>query len=313
MFIKDLKEVSFGYNQKWRYAPLPYGSVSTNRILEYCRHGVITKKEVAIMQYLSHFKAAPVSMLKSSIPLLKDDEESTIKEKMEVLVRDRILNSFVLTDEYPDDVKYDRDALTFYTLDHGGQTILKSVCNSELLNQWNPADALMSSVKVKKLIMIEKLYDRLLSECDISYIRTKVRYGASDAQFVPNFEFAFEEEADEEGRKYKTYLIEALCNEDIEQRSDTEFFNKIVRYSKLLNNQSNAWKHFFPQSVTIPSLIVLCDDIRCANIMSRQIDELPLSNVRYLIMDKDKPLSLCFYKYADNALHNVKAVAFSKK
>lgn len=319
MYIQNYKDLTVGFEQRWKYQPLYYGSVSSDRILELCARGAITKAEVAVMKFLMKVKIAPVELIQACVKEVKEMNANDLTSRLRQLVKFRIMNSCVFTDVPVQIADYDELACEFFCLDYGALTILRSVNNSLLLDEWKAVDCMMTGLQAKRQCMLIELIKRLYEEIPdkVGYVHSHKIYGKKGTRFVPKLEFGIldtSNENDEFKNCYKTYLVEVVTDEDMYQGVESELFNKLTRYGNLLDTSEDEdkWRLYFTESVTIPTVILLSDGLRSASISAKQVADIGIAKSRYCILDDKKDLSKCFYRYNGADLVPVNLLAFAK-
>lgn len=291
--IKNYQEITNGYSQKFYYQPLHFGSASSAKILELCDKGTIGQLEVAIMRYLLKFRLAAFSQIERDF--LSDKKAGEVEEektKLLNLVRDRVLNVFILTNEkVSENTRMPKEGEMFFTLDYGAITLLRSLLNDETLDDWKASDALMSDVKVKKACMMIDLYSRLKDEAILNFFNGKTLYSASKVRFSPKATFS---------ARGKVFFVEALTEFDTFVGNDSYLFDKLAKFENFLNNEV-AWKYFFEDQDEAPILIILCENEKTADIFSKRVNELNIPYVYYLCMREGEEIYKSFYMYKENS------------
>lgn len=302
MLLQSYKEINENYDQKFYYPPLSFGSVSTNRIFELLNHKVISKNEVKVMQYLYKFKFASLDMIVKYV--LSDlDDKDKFKQNLIHLVKQRILNMFIMTDEDPENIRFSYDGEIFFTLDFGAIVVLRSLLKDENIDDFKTTDLMMHGSKVAKYLMCQELYFRLLRDCP-----NALKY------YVPSQNYAVYQTKFENKATFKVgdnvYFLETITESDIYDGSDSKLFAKLTKYEKFLDSDK-IWQYYFDNLKNAPILILLCDTYEAASKMAPQIAQLSIPYVRYICLDTDKPMKEAFYKFENNSLIPILANSFS--
>ena len=237
MLVKDICDIGLGFTQEFKYTPLAFGSFSSNRILELVKTGAITKDDVKVCQYLYKFKCAPLEYILRDIPEL-DPRKTT--RNMQSLIRNRILNAFVLTNSK--DKYNDVEGLVFYTLDYGAILLLRCLIDDENLENWKATDLFMTGAKVRKALMCIDFYSQLKN---LEFYEPNVMYASFGAKIKTGTVF---------NQNGKTFLTEFVNRIDLFESSETKIIEKISRYDQLL--ETDGWTFYFKEK---PTLLIVCD------------------------------------------------------
>lgn len=306
MFVNSYKDVKDDQYQKFYYPPESYGSYSSEKIMEMMKLKTITKREVTVMKYLYKFNFAPISyIVRDLFSEYSENEIKDLKEKLIYLAKKRIFNMFNLTTEYPQDVNFDFNAEIFFTLDFGAIAILRSLLSDENIDNWKAKNLICTSNKVRKKLMVIDFYQRVKAECGEDAINSfvvKQSFSFRGTRFSNRATLKLRE---------KYFLLEAICDFDLYDGSETYILNKLRNYEEMFNHE-NVWTYYFDNTEAIPVLIILCDTKNCAERIARQMEGWNIPHVRYICMDEDKKLSEAFYKY-ENGLIPVIAESFAPK
>ena len=237
MLVKDICDIGLGFTQEFKYTPLAFGSFSSNRILELVKTGAIDKDDVKVCQYLYKFKCAPLEYILRDIP---DLDPRKVSRNMQSLIRNRILNAFVLTNSK--DKYNDVDGLVFYTLDYGAILLLRCLIDDENLENWKATDLFMTGGKVRKALMCIDFYSQLK---EVEFYEPNVVYASFGAKIKTGAVFK------QDG---KVFLTEFVNKTDLLESSETKIVEKILRYNQLL--ETDGWTYYFEKK---PILLIVCD------------------------------------------------------
>ena len=270
MVIRDIKEIKDGFVQKFYYTPLPFGSVSHNRILELIQANALNKEDVAVMKYLYHFKCAPVSYIIKDV--LPEKDATTLRRRLLDLVKQRILNAFILTNTEDQEFTSSGSEI-FFTVDYCAIAILKSGLNDENLDNWKGSDLFMTGVKVKKCLEIIDFY-RLVSQ-HVDYFTVGSLYKAYNSVVRTKATIKMNN---------TIFLTEVVDADDVYEATDSKMLEKILRYEQILGTE--GWSNYFPDSDNPPILLILADTLKSADVYCKRIGETRIPNIRYFVLDE---------------------------
>lgn len=301
------KEVKDDQYQKFYYQPESYGSYSTEKIMEMMKLKTITKREVDVMRYLYRLDFAPISyIVRDLFPEYGDKEVLELRERLILLAKKRVFNMFTLVNEYPQDVRFDMDREIFFTLDFGAIAILRSLIPDEDIDNWKAKGLVMTSNKVRKKLMMSEFYHRVKDECGEEAIDSLV--------LDKPFSFGGNRFSSRAVLKLrgKYFLLEAVCDFDLYDGSETYILNKLRNYEEMFERNS-VISYYFDEAEAVPVLIIVCDERHCADRIAHQMEGWSIPNVRYICLDEEKPLREAFYRYDNGELIPVIAETFAKK
>lgn len=270
MLVKDINDIGLGFRQEFKYAPLAFGSFSTNRLLDLVKTKAINSDDVAVCQYLYKFKCAPLEYILRDV---KGIDEREVTRKMDSLVRNRILNSFVLTnakDEY-DSV----NGLVFYCLDYGAILLLRCLIDDENLENWKATDLIMTGGKVKKALMCIDFYSQLKK---VEFYTPSVVYASFGSKIKAGAVFKQDEQI---------FLAEFVNKTDLLESSETKIIEKILNYEKLLEIGDPAgWTYYFDKK---PVLLIVADCKETKETIKKRLQGSKLEAVQYAICKAPEP------------------------
>lgn len=142
-------------------------TVSQATIVKMKNSGMLTLEDIEIAKYLAefHFATLPqlLKYLRVKFPEFEKKELEIFKERLNLLVSNRVLNKFMLTDTKVRKTVHD-DAFQIYCLDLGGKYLLGnySQCN---LDSWNTALNMKSPALIFKALDIGEFYMNILETC----------------------------------------------------------------------------------------------------------------------------------------------------
>lgn len=257
MIVQEIKDIGLGYTQSFKYQPLNFGSVSVNKIVDLIESGMIDKDIANIALYLYKFKCAPMDYILRDVEV--SDERKVIR-KMDELIRNRIFNEFVLTDNRED---FTNKGLVFYTLDYGAILLFRIYADKlrmkgiedENLEAWKSTDLFMPGSKVKRALMVIDLCANLPNA---NRFDTYVLYRSYGTKIRS---YAVIKQGEE------TYLAEMVCDEDIIEEGETKMTEKLLRYEQLLGTE--GWTYYFDKK---PTLLVVAASEKIRKKMQKRLE-----------------------------------------
>lgn len=262
MLVKDIGDIGLGFRQEFKYAPLAFGSFSTNRLLDLVRTKVINSDDVAVCQYLYKFKCAPLEYILRDV---KDIDEREVTRKMDSLVRNRILNAFVLTNAK--DKFDDVNGTVFYCLDYGAILLLRCLIDDENLENWKATDLIMTGGKVKKALMCIDTYTQLK---EVEFYTTGVTYASYGAKIKTGATFKQDDQI---------FLTEFVNKTDLMECGETKIIEKILSYEKLLETgDPQGWTYYFEKK---PILLIISDCKETKETMKKRLQGGKIETIQY--------------------------------
>lgn len=262
MIVKELDDIQIGYTQAFKYAPLTFGSYSSNKILALCEAKIIDKDVVTIARYLYKFGCAPLGYILRDHPKM---DARKITRKMPELVRNRIFNSFILVSN---NERFTTDGLVFYTLDYGAILLLRSLIEDENLENWKATDLFMTGIKTKKALMIIDFYNSLKN---VEFFNPYMMYASYGAKIKTKAVFK---------QDNQVYLVECVTKDDLADSSDTAITEKLLHYSQLLGTE--GWTYYFQE---LPILLILVDSDEAKEIVKKRLEGCNIPKIQYSTLE----------------------------
>lgn len=269
MIVKEVNEIGLGFSQSFKYTPLNFGSVITSRIVEMIKAGTIDKDIGKVALYLYKFKCAPMDYILRDCNL--EDNRKTIR-KMDELVRNRIFNEFVLTDNQEE---FTNDGLVFYTLDYGAILLfrlyedklrLKGI-EDENLESWKATDLFMPGTKVKRALMT---IDLCASMPNAERFDTYVLYRSYGTKIRTYATVKQDEEI---------YLAEMLTDGDVIEEGEAKMTEKLLRYEQLLG--TDGWTYYFDKE---PTLLIVAASEKIKKTIEKRLEGCQIPKIQYEVL-----------------------------
>lgn len=263
MYIKDsetLQSIPDGYKQVFKNKFST--SIAQFQILDMKNSGVLTERDLAITKLLFKHRFATLYQIYDYLKEIgmltqkkaKEGEEvqetsiNSIKSRLEKLVKNRILNEFMLS-LIPDN-RIESDALIIYCLDLGGKYLLKSYSDEDT-SDWYSAMNYKASSHISKDLLITDFYLKLLHSCKskVRYFEVKPLRKSEKINIIPSFEFGLMH-----NDKMRYFVCEVVREVDIPDH----FTKKVDKLEKLI--ETNAWKKYFYDTDSAPVLMIIAED-----------------------------------------------------
>ena len=172
-------------------------NIGQKEIVKMKNNGVITNRDLCITKFLFKFKFATLDQLYKYLWLIDDKDEDIaskqiIKNRLDKLVKYRILNKFMLTKDVTAEVIC-REALEIYCLDLGGRYLL-SHYSSEDTTDWYSIVNMKSSDIINKDLFVTSFYLSILSTCPnkLVYFNVEPDIRVAKKNVIPSFDFCLD-------------------------------------------------------------------------------------------------------------------------
>lgn len=237
-------------------------NIGQKEIVKMKHNDIITDRDLVIAKFLFKFTFATAKQI---YRLLNEDiNKSNIKNRLDKLVKYRILNKFMLGVTESDEIA--SDALEIYCLDLGGRYLLANYSNEDT-SDWFSIINMKSSQNISKNLLATEFYLRLKETCEekIVYFKLLPELRVNKKNVIPSFELCMNI-----GGVNKYFLGEIVRDDEIPNL----FRNRVEKLESLLDTQ--AWKKYFYDVDSFPSLFVFTDNdqlaIHCAKMLSATFD-----------------------------------------
>lgn len=248
MYIKKTEtNLSFNGKYKQAFANVYTTNIIHSEILKMKNKDIITEDDLTLVKLAYKFKFLTAEFLPLVVFV---DPKINIKERLEFLVKNRILNKFILSEE-KEVKKFPADALVFYTLDAGGKTLLSKFSrHMNKMANWNVAETYMGAENIGKSITNLKFYNQLCATCGemIEDFIVFPQYRLKEMLLIPSFMFYLQKDG-----KRKYYIGEIVTKVE----APVDFKAKAINIESIL--MTNAWRKYFSDIEEHPTLLLLCE------------------------------------------------------
>lgn len=277
-------------------------NVGKNEIIKMKNNNVITDRDVTITKFLFQFRFATVDQIYRFLG--ENKTKINIKNRLDKLVKYRVLNKFMLSEIEEDRIA--PDAFEIYCLDLGGRYLLSNYSNEDTTD-WYSTINMKSSEIISKNILVTEFYLRLMEICPekVSYFKVEPDFRVGKKNVIPSFEMCLKI-----GGQNKYYLGEVVREYDF----PIYFREKAMKLESLLC--TNAWKKYYYDSETPPILFVFTDTDLTALETGKMISE--TSEIKNFRLSTDERVKRTLYdtgaflRYLPEKelLQEIKAVTF---
>lgn len=281
----------------------PVTTLMHEEIIRMRHNGLITDDDLKVVKFIFDFRFATPEIVASY--LNSQETVENIKGRLDKLVKNRILNKFVLSRLPMDSLP--PDALYVYCLDLGGKTLLSQYSTCDVAN-WTTAKTNWSSENIGYDLVTVKFYIQLMNTCGskVDYFKSNPEYRINKNVVVPSFEFCLKI-----GGIRKYFIGEIVRDFDIPMG----FRVKSEKLESILCTK--AWmKYFHDADGNAPVLFLLGENDEVALESARIISTVSGIGAFRLTTDEriNRPLNEggAFLKYNEekNVLQAIKASTF---
>lgn len=240
-----LSNIPNDYRQTFRY-PLSVASVSKQAIMKMKLAGTITERDIKICHFLfTHTFATALQIQKY---FAGEYEYQSIKNRLDKLVQNRIINQFSLGEVEGE--KIETDALMIYCLDFGGKYLVTHFTNEDTTD-WFSHENVQGSENIARDLMITEFYLQLMSSVPdkVQHFKKNPNMRVNGKNIVPAFEFSYQHGFE------KKYIVGEVVRSN---EAFVTFKDKIHKVEPLFT--TNAWRKFFVDVEIPPALFVLTED-----------------------------------------------------
>lgn len=238
---------SFGADYKQVFQNKPVTTLMHEEIIRMRFNGLITDEDVKVIKFIFDFKFATPSIIADF--LNNGEAIETITSRLDRLVKNRILNKFMLSMLPEDTIAH--DALCIYCLDLGGKTLLSQYSHCDIAN-WNTTKNYWSSENIGYALVTANFYVQLLKTCPnkYEYFKSHPEYRINKMVVIPSFEFCVKVNGT---RKY--FIGEIVRDFDI----PIGFRSKCEKLESILCTK--AWmKYFHDAEGVVPVLFLISEN-----------------------------------------------------
>lgn len=277
-------------------------NIGKNEIIKMKNNNVITDRDVTIATFLFQFKFATAEQI---YKLLGEDKTKVnLKNRLDKLVKYRVLNKFMLS-EFEEE-KVASDAYEIYCLDLGGRYLLSHYSNEDTTD-WYSTINMRTSEIISRNILTTEIYLRIMQTCPNKLVHFKlepeIRVGKKNV--IPAFEMAMKING-----QIKYFVGEIVREYDF----PSYFREKAFKLESLLT--TNAWKKYYYDTDTSPILFVFSDSDLTALESGKLINE--TTEIKSFRLSTDERIQRelfdtgAFLRYLpeEEVLQEIKAVTF---
>lgn len=235
-------------------------NVGSNEIVKMMNNKELRDEDLAIAKML--FKLRFLSLTQITRLLKIGNDEASVLAKLNKLVKNRIVNEFVLTDEITDN--YNENAFKIYCLDLGGKYLLENYSEEDVFNWYSTVN--MKSVSIiSKLMVASELYVRLMETCPekVLYFNLLPELRMKTKVVIPTFEVGIKSTLGD-----KTIVGDVVEELDCERR----FRERVSIMDSIFDTK--CWKKFYGNSDTPPIMFLIATDDITALRFSKGISDM---------------------------------------
>jgi hypothetical protein len=177
---------SFGPDYKQIFQNKPVHTLMHEEIIRMRHNGLITDDDLKVVKFIFDFRFVTPEIIASYLNTQETVEN--IKNRLDKLVKNRILNKFMLSMMPMDSIP--PNALCIYCLDLGGKTLLSQYSTCDIAN-WTTAKTHWSSENIGYDLVTAKFYIQLMNTCGskVEYFKSNPEYRINKHVVIPSFEF----------------------------------------------------------------------------------------------------------------------------
>lgn len=231
------------YRQNFRYQFSVTG-VSKNEIIRLRNAGQLTDRDVKIAKFLFNHTFATAEQIGNYL----NGTGEKIQNRLEELVKKRVLNSFFLSEVEMKLPK--RDALIIYCLDFGGKYLASSY-GGEDTSDWYSTTNMKGADLVARDLIATQFYVNLAksTRSNLRNFKANPQMKVANKHISPLFEFALDVNFS------RKYLIGEVVLDGDEALG---FRDQILKLEGLFT--TNAWRKYFVDVEEPPVLIIIAEN-----------------------------------------------------
>jgi len=277
-------------------------NIGKNEIIKMKNNNVITDRDITIAKLLFQFKFATAKQI---YKLLGEDyAKVNLKNRLDKLVKYRVLNKFMLSDF--EEERIHPDALEIFCLDLGGRYLLSHYSNEDT-SDWYSTINMKTSEIISKNLMTTEFFLRIMQTCPnkVSHFKVEPELRVGKKNVVPSFEMCMKING-----QTKYFIGEIVREYDF----PVYMREKTAKLESLLT--TNAWKKYYYDSDTPPILFVFGDSDLTSLEAGKLITE--TSEIRNFRLSTDERIQRelyevgAFLRYVEekDVLQEIRAVTF---
>lgn len=277
-------------------------NIGKNEIIKMKNNNVITDRDIQIAKFLFQFKFATADQI---YKLLGEDKTKVnLKNRLDKLVKYRVLNKFMLSDFEEDVVAL--DAYQVYCLDLGGRYLLSHYSNEDTTDWYSTVNMKTSEIISKNLLATEIfLRVRETVKGKLLYFNIEPEFRVGKKNVIPSFEMAMNING-----QNKYFIGECVREYDF----PVTMRDKVFKLESLVT--TNAWKKYYYDADQPPILFIFADSDMTALESGKLISE--TSEIKNFRLSTDERIQRVLYETgaflrylpAQDVLQEIKAVTF---
>lgn len=278
-------------------------NIGKNEIIKMKNNNAITERDLKIAKFLFQFKFATAEQV---YKLLGDDSSKVnLKNRLDKLVKYRVLNKFMLSNFEEEGIH--ADALEIYCLDLGGSYLLAHYSNEDTTD-WYSTVNMKSSEIISKNLLTTEFFIRVMQTCagKISHFKVEPELRVGKKNVTPSFEMCMKIDG-----QTKYFIGEAVREYDF----PVYLRERVGKLESLLT--TNAWKKYYYNSESPPILFCFADSDLTALETGKLITE--TSEIRNFRISTDERIQRelfqtgAFMRYLEeqDVLQEIRAVTFN--
>lgn len=220
-------------------------NIGKNEIIKMKVNNVITDRDVKIAKFLFQFKFATAEQIYKLLG--EESSKVNLKNRLDKLVKYRVLNKFMLSDF--EEEKIAPDAFEIYCLDLGGRYLLANYSNEDTAD-WYSTINMKTSEIISKNLMTTEFFIRVMQTCPdkVTHFKPEPELRVGKKNVTPSFEMCMKING-----QSKYFLGEVVREYDF----PVYLREKAVKLESLIT--TNAWKKYYYDSESEPVLFVFTD------------------------------------------------------
>jgi hypothetical protein len=277
-------------------------NIGKNEIIKMKNSNVITDRDIKIAKFLFQFKFATAEQVYKLLG--EDSSKINLKNRLDKLVKYRVLNKFMLSDH--EEERIQADALEVYCLDLGGRYLLAHYSNEDTTD-WYSTINMKSSEIISKNVLTTEFFIRVMQTCPakITHFKVEPELRVGKKNVVPSFEMCMKING-----QTKYFIGEAIREYDF----PVYLRERVNKLESLLI--TNAWKKYYYDSDSAPILFGFADSDLTALEAGKMIME--TSEIRNFRLSTDERIQRelfetgAFLRYLEeqDVLQEIRAVTF---
>lgn len=277
-------------------------NIGKNEIIKMKNNNVITDRDIQIAKFLFQFKFATADQI---YKLLGEDKTKVnLKNRLDKLVKYRVLNKFMFSDFEEEQVA--PDAYQIYCLDLGGRYLLSHYSNEDTTDWYSTVNMKTSEIISKNLLSTEIfLRVRETVKEKLLYFNIEPEFRVGKKNVIPSFEMAMNING-----QNKYFIGECVREYDF----PVTMRDKVFKLESLVT--TNAWKKYYYDADQPPILFIFADSDMTALESGKLIAE--TSEIKNFRLSTDERIQRVLYETgaflrylpAQDILQEIKAVTF---